>query len=391
MTGSGGIYTSKVDIWSLGIVAMEMLTDGRLPPPQNGVAFGQTWCRELAHYAINNAIVSDYIDLTSLPADQISLYTALWNLIVGAMLPMEPNDRLSATDCLELGRSGAFNFAEQAEQDPIIYRIVPAQDLVDPNEYNRLASQATYNHGVPEAEVWKYQGSKGDATIKPAAIDEAGPSQIRHKPADNPKMKQPRPKPAANGVGPTQLKPEPAADEAGPSQPRRKPADPSRVGQTTRKPADNEAGPSTTVPYPMGIRFQQETGIPKQPSDAPVATGPRRTPSASTATVQGQYPKDATQKPSPLTSEDWADLNRRFANPAANNAPIDRFVINQFAGNFGQLVMKWMKDPRVPYLPTGTDIPILRHESGAEQDEQGEGPHEFRGERGEGGKGKKRE
>ena len=201
-------------------------------------------------------------------------------------------------------------------------------------------------------------------------------------------MQQPRPKPAANGVGPTQLKPEPAADEAGPSQPRRKPADPSRVGQTRRKPTDNEAGPSSTVPYPGGIIFQQETGIPKQRSDAPVATGHRTTPSASTATVQGHYPQDATQEPSPLTSEDWADLDRRFANPAANNAPIDRFVINQFAGNFGYLVTEWMKDQRVPYLPTGTDIPILRNEFA---DEQEEDHHEFGENGGEGGKGKKRE
>ncbi|CAD6563772.1 MAG: hypothetical protein ASARMPREDX12_000056 [Alectoria sarmentosa] len=185
---SGGLYDPTVDIWSLGVVVMQMLLKGRLPKPKDGVPYGATWCKNIESFAAQNYIASEQRDRRSLPPLTCSMETALWSFIMSCMLKVDAEKRFSAKKCFEVGKWTLFEFITtskgEGERTPTgrqddyegvatkrnqpINPIAAPPDVMSPKMYDSVASGVAYDRGVVEAEVWKGQGSKGDATPKPA-------------------------------------------------------------------------------------------------------------------------------------------------------------------------------------------------------------------------------
>ena len=197
-----------MDIWSLGVVVMQMLLKGRLPKPKDGVPYGATWCKNIENFAAQNYIASEQRDRASLPPLKCSTETALWSFIMSCMLKVDAEKRFSAKKCLEVGKWTLFESKGEVERTPTgrqdgesslgttasenagemsladawpsdhekvatdqkqpINPIAAPSDVLNPKLYNFVASGVAYDRGVAEAEVWKGQVSKGDATPKPA-------------------------------------------------------------------------------------------------------------------------------------------------------------------------------------------------------------------------------
>ena len=93
--------TSKIDVWSLGVVLMQMLMHGRLPAPGNVPMQGPQWCKIIADKAKSNLKFYRNRDTNDrrLPQGTESFITALWS-VVEMMLTQDPNLRPSARECL---------------------------------------------------------------------------------------------------------------------------------------------------------------------------------------------------------------------------------------------------------------------------------------------------
>lgn len=98
-----------MDIWSLGVVMMEMFLKGRLPEPKDGVSYGTNWCNTLEKLAVRISIASTQKDRTSSQPLKKNLRTELWSLIVNHMLKVDPKTRTSAKECIDAGRYTVFS------------------------------------------------------------------------------------------------------------------------------------------------------------------------------------------------------------------------------------------------------------------------------------------
>ena len=95
-----GSYSSKVDIWSLGVVILQLLMDGNVPAPSGKYMQGPVWCRDITRAAFNNCTACQDHDKLELREKEHSLRTLTWNFLRLFMLQYDPNRRLSAQDCL---------------------------------------------------------------------------------------------------------------------------------------------------------------------------------------------------------------------------------------------------------------------------------------------------
>ena len=93
-------YTSKVDIWSLGVVILQLLLEGNVPPASGPHMEGEVWCRDIFNFTKTNTDASLRRDRQELSEYELSLRTLLWVFIRAYMLQGDPSKRKSAQECL---------------------------------------------------------------------------------------------------------------------------------------------------------------------------------------------------------------------------------------------------------------------------------------------------
>lgn len=97
----GQAYDSKIDIWSLGVVIMQLLLTGDIPLLTSGCMQGLQWCQDIIAVAEqNHKRCLEYDDL-HLGIDGNSMETTLWAFIALFMLKWKSKDRKSAQQCLD--------------------------------------------------------------------------------------------------------------------------------------------------------------------------------------------------------------------------------------------------------------------------------------------------
>ena len=166
----GQAYDSKIDIWSLGIVIMQLLLRGDIPLLTSRCMQGLQWCRDVitvANHNYKNCLNHDDLHLGN---DGNSLETTLWAFIALFMLKWEPKDRKSAQQCLDspilsgmqeyerVLAKGAPNSARQS-QDPYTNPTLESASASAPLPYQE-ASPTVYGQDVAEKEALRYQGSQ---------------------------------------------------------------------------------------------------------------------------------------------------------------------------------------------------------------------------------------
>ena len=97
---TGEQYTSKIDVWSLGVVLLQLMICGCIPEPENGVMQGPQWCRQLARFATESFDLSRNHDRYTLrlPEETWSWESHLWRF-AKVMLTMDPRIRPSSDVC----------------------------------------------------------------------------------------------------------------------------------------------------------------------------------------------------------------------------------------------------------------------------------------------------
>ena len=94
-----GICTSKVDLWSLGVVILQLLLEGKLPDSTT-YDDGVEWCKYISCQANDGYFDSLREDRDSPSKNEYSLHTFVWDFIRNSMLQVNPSNRLSASECL---------------------------------------------------------------------------------------------------------------------------------------------------------------------------------------------------------------------------------------------------------------------------------------------------
>ena len=100
-TFSGQAYDSKVDVWSLGVVILQLLSMGHLPIPTRSGPQGAQWCQDIITFVNHKYKFYLHRDTSQSGSDVSSLETPLWGFIAVLMLKLEPKDRKSAQECLD--------------------------------------------------------------------------------------------------------------------------------------------------------------------------------------------------------------------------------------------------------------------------------------------------
>ena len=176
--------TSKIDVWSLGVVLMQLLLEGRLPAPENLPMQGPQWCKLLAEKATSNWEVYRNRDTNDprLRKGTPSCGTRLWGM-VSTMLTEDPKSRPSARECLEdveqLCASSPRFLSEPAQgklnQDPNQYPRKIASKSVCDGEDQQLLAQMDLDTGVEVAEALNDIESRTSKTPKQPQIDNPQP------------------------------------------------------------------------------------------------------------------------------------------------------------------------------------------------------------------------
>ena len=129
-TFTGQAYDSKADVWSLGVVILQLIGEGRLPTPTNGRMHGPQWCQDIITFVDEKTNICSHQDASQLGNDRFSMETTLWGFIALCMLKMRPKDRMSAQQCLdspiliglhEYARALARGPPNSAQQSQILY------------------------------------------------------------------------------------------------------------------------------------------------------------------------------------------------------------------------------------------------------------------------------
>ena len=171
-------YTSKVDIWSLGVVILQLLLKGRVPGASGAHMEGEEWCEDIIEFTKRNTRASWKKDRNELSENEHSLSTFLWVFISHCMLLGDPNKRLSARQCL---RNRMFVEMQSASKhvggwrlkDPTStqFNITKKYTLKAkaplPNISGGAATGARYNPGVDVIPALEAQASKRSKTAKP--------------------------------------------------------------------------------------------------------------------------------------------------------------------------------------------------------------------------------
>ena len=94
-------YDSKADVWSLGVVILQLIEAGDLPNPTSGQTGGPQWCQDIITFVDQKSQIWSQLDDINLGNDRFSTITTLWGFIAVSMLKMQPKDRKSAQQCLD--------------------------------------------------------------------------------------------------------------------------------------------------------------------------------------------------------------------------------------------------------------------------------------------------
>lgn len=94
-----GPYSSKVDIWSLGVVILQLLMNGDVPTARKYMQ-GEDWCLDIMMGALANCNNSRKRDKFELRENEHSLRSLTWDFLRLFILEYDPKDRLSAQECL---------------------------------------------------------------------------------------------------------------------------------------------------------------------------------------------------------------------------------------------------------------------------------------------------
>ena len=183
-----GYDSVKVDMWSLGVVIIQLLLDGRIPRPTKRWLHGPYWCADLVRLARQNWSSSLSQDKFDLNRYEYSLKTWLWGFVAGSMLQLDPNKRLSAQECLDhvmfLEMQPAARLASgwrrqqpNANQEgdwgstklSITKQFKPKAKGSLPSTKQEKTSPVAFDSGVEVAEALKDQGLQGPKTSKPQA------------------------------------------------------------------------------------------------------------------------------------------------------------------------------------------------------------------------------
>ena len=190
---TGRSYGPKIDVWSVGVVILQLLLKGYLPKPTAGCLQGPQWCSKMADLAIRNCLNSHQHDSIHLTG-KMSLNTGLYSLLADCMLKEDPSRRLSAQDCLNhpilldiqsmletsRGRNSgqqsdgnpSSSTAAQGNRQPSTKQLPPANATISgplPEAIMRYIGKVPegYDPGVDMAALLKDQESKGSKTATP--------------------------------------------------------------------------------------------------------------------------------------------------------------------------------------------------------------------------------
>ena len=188
-----GRYSSEVDIWSLGVVIVQLLLEGNIPESSGKQPRGTVWCKDIIANVLRNCWACQKQDERDLLMNERSLKTFLWNFLRLFMLRYDPKERLSAQGCLDhelfqqmhLGSRSVAGWRERpvyvnGKRVPSTLNItkqfkkpgVPLSgskkelqgysSLISPSKMqNKKAIKETYDPGVELAVALENQGSKG--------------------------------------------------------------------------------------------------------------------------------------------------------------------------------------------------------------------------------------
>lgn len=108
-----------MDIWSLGVVIMEMSLGRPLHKLENGVAYGPRWCSAIENLATKISTGRKEEDQESSQPLKKGLLPELRWFIAKFMLKVDPKKRVSAKECLYEGRWTVFShyYTTDPEED----------------------------------------------------------------------------------------------------------------------------------------------------------------------------------------------------------------------------------------------------------------------------------
>ena len=176
-------YTSKVDIWSLGVVILQLILEGNVPEASGDFMEGVVWCKDIFNFTKMNADASVKKDRRELSENEYSLKTFLWGFIRNFMLQGDANKRLSAQECLRhpmflemqfasryVGgwqvKEPTFNARGEFEDTEfkITKKFQPKAKAPLPNTSGGAAARARYDPGVNMGVALEAQASKRSRT-----------------------------------------------------------------------------------------------------------------------------------------------------------------------------------------------------------------------------------
>lgn len=179
-------YTSKVDIWSLGVVILQLLLEGNVPVASGDHMEGEVWCKDIFNFTRRNTDAYLRKDRQELSENEYSLRSFLWVFIRNFMLQGDPNKRLSAQECLrdrlflEMQFASKYIGGWQVERQfeykrlNITKKFPPKARAPLPNTGPGAVTKASYNPGVKVSVALEAQASKRSRTARPKSPKPVG-------------------------------------------------------------------------------------------------------------------------------------------------------------------------------------------------------------------------
>ncbi|KAF6241784.1 hypothetical protein HO173_000496 [Letharia columbiana] len=168
----GQEYDSKVDIWSLGVVILQLLLGGRIPKPSRGYLQGPQWCEDVILTTRQNFSFSFFADGKRCERNKNTLETMLWGFITNFMLKYDPKKRLSAQECLNAPvfsqiQSGLGLALERQRKDVGQQCSGVSVDLKVNEEAKRIPTHSDIGKASESENEWSSLYSGGEAQTEP--------------------------------------------------------------------------------------------------------------------------------------------------------------------------------------------------------------------------------
>ena len=181
----GRAYDSKVDIWSLGVVIIQLLLDGKLPEPTKLPMQAPQYCKDIVAAVNNNYCY--HRDRGP------HMSTLVYGFVAQYMLQLDPRWRLSAEECLghaaflqmypvqpsPRGAGGSENRTKQHFDEITSSKLPHGKEgrVLVPKRVEATVSTATYEPGVRINQILNGQGSKESSSLKPSRVSKADVAQ----------------------------------------------------------------------------------------------------------------------------------------------------------------------------------------------------------------------